>query len=254
MATMYENIEALDKEIARLHSKMSTLDPTADNYKAMRVTLDALYKLRNDVYKADATDLLERDKSETASKQKETEFELRRAELEAAKERLETETELKEAELEVRKTELEAAKERFEAEMSSKEKELENRSQEIFLNRDRLEAELELKRTEIALDRERLEAETKQQEEENELRRQELEQQEKHHKDEMKSQRRDRARDYITTGVNVATSIAKLALGLAACYVVAKEGYKFEETGVATSRAFKEEAKNVWDLFKSQIK
>lgn len=229
MATMYENIEALDKEIARLHSKMSTLDPTADNYKAMRVTLDALYKLRNDVYKADATDLLERDKSETESKQKETEFELRRAELEAAKERLETETELKEAELEVRKSELEAAKERF-------------------------EAELELKRTEIALDRERLEAETKQQEEENELRRQELEQQKKEHKDEMKSQRRERARDYITTGVNVATSIAKLALGLAACYVVAKEGYKFEETGVATSRAFKEEAKNVWDLFKSQIK
>lgn len=229
MATMYENIEALDKEIARLHSKMSTFDPTADNYKAMRVTLDALYKLRNDVYKADMTDLLERDKSETASKQKETEFELRRVELEAAKER-------------------------FEAEMSSKEKELENRSQEIFLNRDRLEAELELKGTEIALDRERLEAETKQREEENELRRQELEQQEKHHKDEMKSQRRDRARDYITTGVNVVTSIAKLALGLAACYVVAKEGYKFEETGVATSRAFKEEAKNVWDLFKSQIK
>ncbi len=211
MATMFENVEALDNEITRLHSKMSTMEPTADNYKIMRFTLDTLYKLRNEVYKVDTEDIKERDKSEAEAKQKETEFELRRQELDAAKERFETEARLKEAELEARNQE-------------------------------------------IAIAKERLEAETKQQEEEIELHRQEMELQDKQHKDDIKSQRRDRVRDYITTGVNVAKEIVKLTLGLAACYVVAKEGYKFEETGVATSRAFKEEAKNVWDLFKTQIR
>ena len=86
---MYENSEGLDKEIERLTKKLSTLDPTGEDYKAVRLNLDTLYKLRNEQYKVDTEDLEKRDKSEAELKQKADELEVRRQELAVAEKKLE---------------------------------------------------------------------------------------------------------------------------------------------------------------------
>ena len=86
---MYENIESLDKEIARITTKLSKLEPESDAYKAVRVSLDTLYKVRNDVYKVDTEDIAARDKSEVDVNQKDKELEMRQKELDSANAKIE---------------------------------------------------------------------------------------------------------------------------------------------------------------------
>ena len=96
---MYENIESLDKEIARITTRLSKLEPESDAYKAVRVSLDTLYKVRNDVYKVDTEDIAARDKSDVDVKQKEAELEIRKQELGSANAKIENERKSKEDEL-----------------------------------------------------------------------------------------------------------------------------------------------------------
>ena len=74
---MYENIEALDQEIARVTGALSKLDPQGEEYKSIRLSLDTLYKVRNDVYKCDTEDIAGRDKAEADAKQKTAELEFK---------------------------------------------------------------------------------------------------------------------------------------------------------------------------------
>ena len=92
---MFDTSEALDKEIIRLTDKLKTLDPTSEEYKAVRINLDTLCKLRNEQYKVDTEDLEKRDKSEAELKQKAKELEVRERELALAEKRLEAETQQK---------------------------------------------------------------------------------------------------------------------------------------------------------------
>jgi len=128
---MYENSEGLDKEIERLTKKLSTLDPTGEDYKTVRQNLDTLYKLRNEQYKVDTEDLEKRDKSEAEMKQKADELEVRRQELAVAEKKLEAEKQQKEEELAFKKLELSLAEKKLEAEKQQKAEENDTRTYEI---------------------------------------------------------------------------------------------------------------------------
>ena len=128
---MYENVESLDKEIARITNELSKLDPKSDAYKAVRVSIDTLYKVRNDVYKVDTEDIAARDKSEAEGKQKEAELEVRKQELEANSTKIENERKQKEEELKLKQKELDTSSAQFDREMKQKEAELEVRKQEL---------------------------------------------------------------------------------------------------------------------------
>ena len=215
---MFENIEKLDKEIERLTETLSTLSPTSEEYKNVRFSLHTLYELRNAVYKVDTEDLQKRDASEAEINQKKDELEVRKQELDAAKERNENEAQQKSEELEFRKQELKA--------------------------RER----------ELALAEKRLEYERQQQAEETDIRTAELEFNLKQHEDEIKSRRSDRVCNYVTTGVNVLAGVLKLGGMCVLSWMVAKRGYEFEQTGTPTSRTFKDEWKNFFDLTKEAFK
>lgn len=208
---MFENSEALDREIERLAKRLTTLDPTKDEYKAVRINLDTLYKLRNDQYKVDTEDLEKRDKSEAELKQQA-------------------------AELEVRKQELEAARKRYEDESKQKAE------------------ELDLKRRELDFAEKRLEAETLQKNEENDIRTYELQLSETQHDDNIKSQKAERRRDYIVTGINAVVGILKLGAVIGFALITTDRGYKFEETGTSTSQTFREAKKTALDMVKDLFK
>lgn len=208
---MFENSEGLDREIERLTNQLRSLDPTGDDYKAVRVSLDTLYKLRNDQYKVEMEDLEKRDRSEAELKQKANELEVRRLELEATAERMKAESKQKEEELAVKKQEL-------------------------------------------ALAEKKLETESKQKEEEREIRKYEIETAQKQNEAEIASCKANRVHDYVITGVNAVVGIAKLAAVIGFSMLVADQGYKFEETGVSTSRTFREQMKNSFDLIKDQFR
>ena len=183
---MYENIESLDKEIERLTKRLATLDPTGEDYKAVRINLDTLYKVRNDQYKIDTEDLEKRDKSEAEFKQKAEE-------------------------LKVREKELALAEKRLEAESQQKAEELDTRTYELQLS-------------------------------------------EKQHDDNIRNERKNRIQSYVTTGINTVVGIVKMAAVIGFALMTADQGYKFEETGTPTSRTFKEQTKNAWDLLREQFR
>lgn len=116
---MYENSECLDKEIERLTKRLSTLDPTGEDYKAVRISLDTLYKLRNEQYKIDTEDLEKRDKSEAEIKLKTDELEVRKRELALAEKRLEAETQQKAEENDTRTYEIEVMQKQHEDDIKS---------------------------------------------------------------------------------------------------------------------------------------
>lgn len=183
---MFENSEALDKEIERLTKKLSELDPTGEDYRNVRVNLDTLYKLRSEQYRIDTEDCEKRDKSEA----------------------------------------------------------------ELKLKTD----ELEVRKQELALAEKRLEAESQQKAEENDTRTYEIEVMQKQHEDDIKSQKANRVHDYIVTGVNTAVGIAKLVAVIGFSLLVSDQGYRFEETGTSTSKTFREQTRNAWDLLKDQFR
>lgn len=111
---MYENSELIDKEIERLTKRLSTLDPTGEDYKSVRINLDELYKIRNDQYKIDTEDLEKRDKSEAELKQKAEELKVREKELALAEKRLEAESQQKAEELDARTYELQLSEKQHE--------------------------------------------------------------------------------------------------------------------------------------------
>lgn len=121
---MNENIESLDKEIARLSTKLSKLEPESDAYKAVRVSLDTLYKIRNDIYKVDTEDIAARDKSEVDVTQKKAEMDMRQKELDSANTKIENEQKQK-------ADELKSANDRFNREMDMRQKELDMRQTEL---------------------------------------------------------------------------------------------------------------------------
>lgn len=201
---MFENSEGLDREIERLTKKLSTLDPTGEDYKAVRVSLNALYELRNTQYKTDVEDMEKRDKSEAELKQKAEELDVRRQELAAAEEKAKTEARLKEEELAVRQRELALAEKKLEADSKQKDEETEAHKYEIEVTAKQAKA--------------------------------------------------SRIHDYVIAGVNTVAGLAKLAAVIGFSLMVADQGYKFEETGTPTSKTFREQAKNSWDLLKDQFR
>ena len=136
---MYENIESLDKEIARITTKLSKLEPESDAYKAVRVSLDTLYKVRNDVYKVDTEDIAARDQSEVDAKQKTAELEVRKQELDSANVKIENERKQKE-------DELKSSNDRFDREMAIREAELEVRKQELEATERQHQADIKSQR------------------------------------------------------------------------------------------------------------
>ena len=136
---MNENIESLDKEIARLSTKLSKLEPESDAYKAVRVSLDTLYKIRNDIYKVDTEDIAARDKSEVDVNQKDKELEMRQKELDSANAKIENERLQKEAEMT-------AANARFDREIAIREQELEVRKQELEATERQHQADIKSQR------------------------------------------------------------------------------------------------------------
>jgi hypothetical protein len=76
----------------------------------------------------------------------------------------------------------------------------------------------------------------------------------KQHDDDIKSQKANRIHDYIVTGVNTVVGIAKLAAVIGFSLMVSDRGYEFEETGTPTSKTFREQTKNAWDLLKDQFR
>lgn len=211
---MYENSELMDKEVERLLKKLETLDPTSDDYKSVRGNLNTLYELRNAQYKVDTEDLEKRDKSEAELKQKADELEVRKSELESID----------------RKNENDAQQKKDELEFKWK--------------------ELSVREREIGLAEKRLEFEERQKQEENDLRTYELELNAKQHNDCIKSQKKDRITNCAITAVNVVKDVLKLGFMVGITMYVAKEGYKFEETGTPTSKTFREELKGMFDLLK----
>ncbi|MBO7450703.1 MAG: hypothetical protein J6U54_10065 [Clostridiales bacterium] len=244
---MYENIESLDKELGRLTTKLSNLEPESEAYKAVRVSLDTLYKVRNDVYKVDTEDIAARDKSDVDVKQKEAELEIRKQELESANTKIENERKQKE-------DELKSANDRFTREMEMRGAELEARKLELESANTKIENERKSKEDELKSANERFAQEMRIREAELEARKQELESAERQHKDDIKSQRFNRVRDYVVTGI---TSVVKIGTTLLAAYLtfeVAKKGYQFEKDGCPTSKTFRDEMKNSIDLFKDLAK
>lgn len=244
---MNENIESLDKEIARITTKLSKLEPESDAYKAVRVSLDTLYKLRNNIYKVDTEDIAARDKSEVDVKQKDKELEVRKQELDSANIKIENERQQKEAELK-------ATNARFDREMAIRESELNVRQQELDsantkIENERLQKEAELEATNARFDREMAIRE-----QELEVRKQELEATERQHQADIKSQRASRVRDYVVTGITTVVKIGTTLLAGYLTFAVAKKGYAFEENGCPTSKTFRDELKNATDLFKDLAK
>lgn len=250
---MYENGNKLDEEVMRLTEKLATLDPTSDDYKAVRMNLDSLYKLRNEQYKAEI-DIDEKAlKRETDKELKEEELKIRTSEVELAEKqredavaKVEAEQEQKANELEVKKSEVELAEKqredankRFESEMQHKSEELELRAREL---------ELAEKQREDAVARAK--AENEQKMAELEVRKMELELSDKQHTDMMVTQKKDRTRDYIVTGVQVVSGILKLGAVIVGSLIVSDWGYKFEESGTPTSPTFRNVTKTWADLIK----
>ena len=211
---MYENSELMDKEVERLIKKLDTLEPTSDDYKTVRASLTALYELRNTQYKIEIEDSEKRDKSEAELRQKADELEVRKSELESADRKNENDAQQKRDDLEFKQQEL-AVRER-----------------------------------EVELAEKRLEFEERQKKEENDLRAQELQMNEQQHKDCLKSQKKDRIANCAITAVNVVKDVLKMISMVGVTMYVAREGYKFEETGTPTSKTFREELKGVLDIFK----
>ena len=287
---MYENIESLDKELERLTTKLSNLEPEAEAYKAVRVSLDTLYKVRNDVYKVDTEDIAARDKSENDAKQKEAELEVRKQELDSANtkiendrkqkedelksanERFDREMEMRKSELEVRMQELEtanikieneqkqkadelkSANDRFDHEMKMREAELEVRKQELDSANTKIENEQKQKADELKSANDRFYREMEIREAELEVRKLELEAAERQHRADITSQRLSRVRDYVVTVLTSAVKVGTTCLAAYLTFEVAKRGYEFEENGCPTSRTFKDEMKNALDLFKDLVK
>ena len=287
---MNDNIESLDKEIARLTTKLSELEPESDAYKAVRVSLDTLYKVRNDIYKVDTEDIAARDKSEVDVKQKDKELEVRKqeldsantkienerqqkeAELKAANARFEHEIEIREAELDVRKQELESANtkieneqkqkadelksanDRFDREMDIREKELDVRKQELDSANTKLENEQKQKADELTAANARFYREMDIREKELEIRKLELESSERQHRSDINSQRLSRVRDYVVTAITTTVKVGTSLLAAYLTFEVAKKGYEFEENGCPTSKTFRDELKNAFDLFKDLAK
>ena len=244
---MYENIESLDKEIARLTTKLSKLEPESDAYKAVRVSVDTLYKIRNDVYKVDTEDIAARDKSDVDVKQKDKELELRQKELDSANTKIENDRKQKE-------DELKSANDKFDRELEIRGLELEARKQELESANTKIENEHKQKADELKSANDRFDREMTIREQELEVRKQELEAAERQHKADIKSQRASRARDYVITGI---TTVVKIGTTLLAAYLtveVAKQGYQFEKDGCPTSKTFRDEMKNIIDLFKDTAK
>lgn len=190
---MFENADALDKEIERLTKRLSSLDPSGEDYKNVRFSLDSLYKLRNEQYKVEM---------ETDEKREESEMELKQ----------------KHEELEVKRK------------------------------------ELELKQRELDLADKKLDLERQQKLEENDAKTYEIQVLQENHVAEMKSQRNGRIHDYICTGANLIVGGLKLAAVIGFSLIVSEQGYKFEESGVSTSKTFREQTKNAWDLLKDQFR
>lgn len=211
MATMYGNIENLDKEIARLTETLGTIDPLDEKYEKVRDDLKTLYQLRNDQYKVDTEDCERRDKIEAEMKQKQRELEIRERELEAEAERQKVEAQQKAEELAVRKQEL-------------------------------------------ALTEKKLEAEKQHKAEENDTRLYEIQVSEKTAADDLATQKKNRIQNYVTTGLNAAVGIVKLAATIGLTIMLADQGYKFEENGCPTSRTFKDGMKNAMDMVRDQFK
>lgn len=127
--------------------------------------------------------------------------------------------------------------------------------------RDRIESELkqkaeelEVRKQELALAEKRLEAEAQQKAEENDTRTYELQLSEKQHDDNIRNERKNRIQSYVTTGINTAVGIAKMAAVIGFALMTADQGYKFEETGTPTSKTFREQTRNAWDLLKEQFR
>lgn len=244
---MNENIESLDKEIARLSTKLSKLEPESDAYKAVRVSLDTLYKIRNDIYKVDTEDIAARDKSEVDVNQKDKELEMRQKELDSANAKIENDRKQKE-------DELKSANDRFDRELEMRGSELEVRKQELDSANTKIENEQKQKADELKSANDRFDREIDIRERELEVRKLELESAERQHQADMKSQRASRVRDYVVTGV---TTVVKISTTLLAAYLtfeVAKKGYQFEKDGCPTSKTFRDEMKNAIDLFKDLAK
>ena len=244
---MYENIESLDKELGRLTTKLSNLEPESDAYKAVRVSLDTLYKVRNDVYKVDTEDIAGRDKSENDVKQKEAELEMRKQELESANTKIENDRKQKE-------DELKSTNDRFNREMEMRESELEMRKQELNSTNAKIENEQKQKADELKSANERFDREMVMRETELEVRKLELESAERQHRADITSQRLSRVRDYFVTVLTSAVKVGTTCLAAYLTFEGAKRGYEFEENGCPTSRTFKDEMKNALDLFKDLAK
>lgn len=145
-------------------------------------------------------------------------------------------------------------RDKSEAELKQKANELEVRRQELAAAEKKAEAEVKLKeeehaikKRELELAEKKLEAEKQQKEEETEARKYELE-------INAKQAKACRVHDYVIAGVNTVTGLVKLAAVIGFSLVVADQGYKFEENGCPTSKTFREQAKNGWDLIKDQFR
>ncbi len=265
---MFENSQLMDQEIERLVKTLEALDPTSDDYTKARINLNTLYALRNAQYKVDMEDLEKRDKSEAELKQKAEELNVRKDELESTNKKIDNEAKQKQDELEfkrqeltVREKELELSEKRIEFEKEQKRDELESANKKIDNEAKQKQDELEFKRQElkvkereIALAEKRLEFEERQKSEENDLRTYELQLSEKQHEDCMKTQKKDRITNCAITAVNVIKDVLKLGFMVGVTMYVAKEGYKFEETGTPTSKTFREELKNIGDIMKDSFR
>jgi hypothetical protein len=240
---MYENSMALDEEIERVTKVLKKLDPVTDDYETVRKNLDSLYKLREAQYETDTTSNTAAEKLEAEKQKQEDEVDLEKQKLELEKQKLEDATARSEAELEQRESELEFKKQELDREMNLRSRELEFKKQELEL--------AERKRQDEAA---RVEAEQKQREAEAEIRKQELALATTQHTDLMADKKKDRIRDYATTGVQLAVSALKLAAVIGVSLLMTDQGYKFEENGVPTSPTFREARKNIADLIKDTFK
>ena len=130
------------------------------------------------------------------------------------------------------------------------EAELKQKADELEVKRQ----ELELKKRELDLADKKLEQDRLQKAEENDAKTYEIQVMQQNHELEMRSQRNGRIHDYICTGANLLVGGLKLGATILFALMVTDQGYKFEETGVPTSRTFKDAAKNAMDLVKDQFK
>lgn len=83
-----------------------------------------------------------------------------------------------------------------------------------------------------------------------EVRKRELDFAERQHSETIAEQKKDRVRDYVINGLNIASGILKLGVAFVATAIVVDQGYKFERDGCPTSQTFREARKNVIDILK----